>query len=769
MGKLSPVTDLSALCLFLGGAVTMGIATWSWVCAAGLDRRGLAESTLGWGMLALAWIAGAGVLLGATGGLGRMGFFWLHASGLLLTVIWRRRYFPDDCRRWQAWLAGWRGLIGGGTTEGRITAGLLLLLLILAMLAAQAEPVVFDALTYRLSRVGQWLQDGRVAHYATDDPRLNYMPVVADLVVAWLLGATNAGFRLAPLSQLAGGGLLLGATFGLARLAGLGRWPALGAVAVLLGMANVAVQFTTIQNDLLVAGIFSASYFLWHRALLRSEGSWVAGIGVGLAAGAKGTLFYLAPGAVLWTGWLIWQQRRNWRALVPTAGGALLAGLLFFAPVCWRNLATYGEPFGPHEAMVLHHGEPLTPQQRLHKLGINLGTSAVQLLDPNSQPYWCQEWCRAAGRSLLPFLPDKEDRDVFAHYPRRDQVELIMSLHEPDADLVSCGVLAVVLFVGGLVVAAVRRNRDRGAAQVLIWAAGVVIYVLTQHAIVQWHQWAFRFMVLAAPWLAVVGAWGLGQLGRRMQIIVWTVVIGSAVQVFAGVQAQANQAAWQAITRPDRAFSHFLYGQWREWTGGLAPASAPLNVALPNNEPLAAFYRQPAERFVQLARVPDESFRTAEQYLRGKPGWVVVPAARFMGHEGRVRGRAYRYFGQDGSSPYSLAAYRNLRPGEEPASMLYRSLHTAGKNCSTWDLLVRSWRETVSLRLHAPNDGAWSFVIMMEGSRQIGRLAADETCAVSLRVPVDRVAKVRIDFEAANTPSDAVAVPTVELVSDGEP
>ncbi len=763
MGKLSPVTDPAILCLFLSGAVMAGVGAWLGVCTAGLAGRGLLESTLGWLLLALAWVAGAGVILGLAGVLGAFGFFGLHASTLLLLLAWRRKQLSGDGRQWRAWLAGWWRLVAGGSVDGRIAAGLLCGMLLLAVLAIRAEPVVFDALTYRLSRIGQWLQDGRVAHFATDDPRLNYMPVVPDLVIAWLLGATRAGFHLAPLGQLAGGGLVLGATFGLARLAGLRRLGSWGAVALLLGMANVAVQFTTIHSDLFTAGVFAAAYFLWHRALLRGEGSWVAGIGVGLAWGSKGTLFYLAPGAALWVGWLAWRHRRDWRTLRSTAGAAVFAFVVFAAPGLWRNLETYGGWFGPREAVVLHHGGSLSPVQRLHKLWINLGTSAVQLLDPNSQPIWSQEACRALGRSLLPALPSEADRDVFAQYPRRAQVAMIMDLNEPDADVVNCGLLAVILFVGGMVAAFAGRSRAEGAAQILVWGSGVIAYVLTQHALVQWHQWAFRFAVLAAPWLAVVGAWGVNRLGRRGQIAVWVVAVFSAAQVFVNVQWQANQAAWQATVRPDRALSHFVFSRWREWAAGLDSPGNPLTVALPINAPLAAFYRQPSGQAVRLAPVPGDAVRTAEQFLQGKPGWIIVPAGRFMGFEGRVLGRVYCYFGQDGRSGYSLAAYRRLRPGEEPAPLLYRSLRTTRPDRITDDLLVRGWTGTVILRLHNPSAHPWTFTTRAEGDRQEGVLPGGATRDVAVRAPADSAAQVLVDFLTDEPAAAGSRAPVVTL------
>src|ERR1700694_588211 len=60
--------------VFTVDAVMVALAAWLCLCAAGLGRRGLIETSLGWLLLALAWIAGSGALLGMVGGLGRAGF-----------------------------------------------------------------------------------------------------------------------------------------------------------------------------------------------------------------------------------------------------------------------------------------------------------------------------------------------------------------------------------------------------------------------------------------------------------------------------------------------------------------------------------------------------------------------------------------------------------------------------------------------------------------------------------------------------------------------
>lgn len=733
------MSTLVSLLVFSADAVLVAWTAWLGVCAAGLHRRGLVEASLGWLLLALAWIAASGVLLGLGGGLGRTGFFILHAAGLVALLAGRRPW-REDGRRWLDWLAAWGRLLRGGTVEGRLAGGLILVLLVLAVLAAQAEPIVFDALTYRLSRIGAWLQDGTIRHFATDDPRLNYMPVAPDVVIAWLLGATNAGFYLAPWSQLAGGLLLLGATFGLARTVGLARLNALGTVAVVLGMANVAVQFTTVQSDLFTAGVFAAGYLLWHRALVRGEGSWVGGVGVALAFGSKGTMFYLAPGAALWVGWLAWQHRDQWRALLPTAAGLAVAALILVVPGYWRNQATYGSLFGPRDAVVLHHGEFPSPAHYAEKAVRNLGTSAVQLLEPTAQPFWLQGVSRATGEKIISGMPAEADAYVFIGQSRREQLERVMQLAAPDADVVTCGIISAGLFLGGLLLAAVARQRA-GAAQVLVWAAGVLVYLLVQHALVQWHQWAFRFMVLAAPWVAVTGAWAMGALPRKLRMAAWVVVLAAAAEVFVMVQAGTSQAAWPALTRPERSASYFYYRNWRTWAGQLDQPDAPLRLAFPIDHALASFYRLDPPRPVRLGRLSDIKNLTAEAAVGSAPGWLVVPLEQFMGNEGRVMGR---------TGLLNLAAYRKLQPGERPQPLLYGYRASKLGEMLRDELLLRTWPDVpVRLELVNPRTTACRFELRTPMATLAQEVPAGTHLVLEVPVPADIPVWVTINYAAS--------------------
>jgi hypothetical protein len=243
------------------GLLTISAA---WLVQRALNpASGVLGQLLGWGLALLLLVTASGEVLSGLGALGAQGFLLAHAGVFLGLASWRRNYLSEDAaalgvlgRKFIDSLRGDRLVAGLSVVLGLIYIGF-------GLLAAWGEPVVYDALTYRLSRIGLWLQEGRITHFATDDARLNYMPVAPDLVMAWLAGTHRTGFAWVALAQTFGGGLLLVATAGLARCTGLGRAAALGAAGLLVGMANVVPQFTAAYTDLFTAGVFAAAFYIW--------------------------------------------------------------------------------------------------------------------------------------------------------------------------------------------------------------------------------------------------------------------------------------------------------------------------------------------------------------------------------------------------------------------------------------------------------------------------------------------------------------------------
>ena len=727
----------------------------AWLLGRTLAPRGAGlEQLMGWGLSLLLIVAASGELLSWGGGLGATGFLLAHAAILLALAGWRGKSLTDDTRVLGALGAALVAQFQRRDAAAWLGAGLFLFFIGLFLLAAPGQPVLYDALTYRLARIGIWLQDGGISPIAADDARLNYMPVAPDLVMAWLLGAHASGYHWAALAQTFGGGLTLGATAGLARHTGLSRAAALGAAALLWGLANVAPQFTSLHTDLFTTGVLASAFYLWLAALHRGEGSILGGLGAGLALGCKGTVLYLGPGALLWVGWLAWRHPLPWRAWNRTLLAAALGAGLYAAPVHWRNWREYGGLFGPAAHVVQHHAGAF-----VGKLELNLRSAFVQSFDPNSQPWGLQLVAGAAGRRLAAAESD-DDRLVWEHMRRRTTLQQIMMRATPDADVTSFGLIPLTLFGAGIVVALLRWRREESARLVIVWAAGLGVFFLFFHGMQQWHPFGFRYFVLMAPWLAVVAAWGIERQRRGVRVFLWGIAAWTIGSVLWIQNTQTAQTGWLAAAEPERTRPYHVYRGWRDWAEALPAERGGLTVALTEIRPLAAFYRGDRPRPVVLAPSPAARYRTAADFSRASGGgWVIVPATRFLGNEGAVQARVW-LDGGDEAGVFSLAAYRLLPPGAAPAPIFYRWRRARGATGVSHSLLVKTWPGTmVRLGLHNPGSAGWRYECLTPSGRQAGLLAAAGRTELTLDLGDEAVSEVIVRF----VPLEAGAVPEPEI------
>jgi len=727
---------------FSADFAVVAVAAWLLVCACGDRGRGALETATAWCLSFAALVAGAGVVLGETGGLGVSGFLGFHAAAAFALAALRRRHLADDlAAASDAWANARRYLNSGG--PGPVAAvGLLAIVLALFGIAALAHPATADALTYHLPRIGQWLQDGRVRILDSQDARMNFVATVPDLAMSWLICGAGSGFRPVVLAQTFGGLMALGATVGLARQTGLSRGAAIMAGGLLLGMANVAVQFTSSQTDLFTAGVFAAAFYLWVCALRRREASLLGGAGAGLALGAKGTLFYLAPGALVWVVALAWRHPLPWAQWRRTLVAAVLGVALFALPGFVRNWRAYGDPLGPKEWVSKLHQGALSPADYARKLRWNLTSSLAQVFEPQSQPHGLRSVGRAAVEWLAPLVPES-DPYTLDGLGRRDSFRnAFVGRAGPDADVTSFGIVAFALFLAGSAVSLARWRQ--GGQLVATWSAGVGVFLAFFHAMQQWHPYAFRYFILAAPWVAVVSAWGIEQLRGGWRAAAWVLVTAASLDVGWNVTAHTHQSGWRTVTQPERSLTYFASANWGAWSETLSPSDSPLLLCLPEERPVAGFYRLPSGRGVSFVSDPGDSAATAEDLLHGRTGWVVVPARRFLGREGKVAASVWLFRGDDGS-PFSVAAYRLAETGEISSAVLYRDRPTRGQDEITHELLVKTWgSQPTRFKITNPGPVALRYRIVTPVSGFSGEVPPATKGTVEVTLPANTVSEVRL-------------------------
>jgi hypothetical protein len=323
---------------------------------------------------------------------------------------------------------------------------------------------------------------------------------------------------------------------------------------------------------------------------------------------------------------------------------------------------------------------------------------------------------------------------------------------EPDADATTFGVLALLGLVAAAATAAAAPMRP-GAVSVLAWTAGTAVFWLCFNQLQLWNPYGFRYNVLVAPWMAVAAAWWLQTLPGTARKIAWSVSLAAAFAVSWTLLGSTHQVGWRAITQAEHSRGYFVYSRWRKWLGSLDRPAEPLRPALGYNEPVAAFYRLPVPRAVRPEAPPNPALGTAEDFMRGRSGWMVVSAPLFMGREGNVEGRTWLFAG-DPDSPFSVAAYRALQPGESPRPMVYRRGSSSDAHAAFGELLVRSWSDralAVSVR-NAGRDPC-HFVLSTPAGTQSGVIAGGAASEVQVPMPKGAVGEIAVRFDRLQ-PSD---------------
>lgn len=625
------------------------------------ELNGLIAIFVGWLLGGFIIIAGAGVVLGAVGQFSVVGFFSFHLLVFSAATILRRKTFKADIRIPLVWTRHLLQISKKDRYSRWAMLALCLFILGTGILAAAGQPGIYDSLTYRLSRIGHWLQEGTIGFMVTNDPRQNYMPVVPDIIMAWMLGGTTTGYASAALAQWAGGILLLTATVGMARQTGLSRFASVASACIVAGAANVSPQFTTTQTDLITAGLLAASFFLWRSTSLHKQGSILSGLAAGMALGSKGTVFYLLPSLGLMALWYGWRCRLPIKAWSLSLLATCLSLGIFFVPGMMRNLVHYKGMFGPEEFVVMHHH---TEGGRwIEKTQLNLTSFLIQNLEPHSQMPGVSVLTREIAKQVIPLLP-KQDPFTFEGISRQAVLNGLIDRKSPDADGTTFGVPVMLLFGLGAVASVAWRRR--GAGEIRVVCLGIVSYFVFFHAMQLWHPYGYRYFILASPWIAIIGAWFLEGIRHPVRILVWGGVLISSASTAISTLYTCHNAGRGAAFYPRQSMFSYVHLTWSEWLSELPRAGDTIYVALPFNRPLAPFYRRENSPLVELVELGGLTGLTAEQAVSDLQGaWLITSPRNFLGNEGNVVRYEWLFRG-DPNSPYSIVAYRTVAPRVAP-------------------------------------------------------------------------------------------------------
>lgn len=260
---------------------------------------------------------------------------WLSVVAVLLLVVWRWRPDGHPPAPFQLDRAEWGMLALMG-----------IFLSVLTVIALAAPPNTWDSLTYHMSRVAHWIQNGSVDFYPTAVTRQLYQHPLAEYGILHLQ-LLAGGDQFANLVQLAAYALgMVSASLITRELGGARRAQIVSAV--LFGTLPMAIlQATSTSTDLVIA--LWVMLFAWFclravRGGLTWQIAFGAGLALGLALAAKGTAYIFVMPFALWLA-VAAILRHSVRAL---GYGLMIMGVALIFPLAHlaRNMADSGSPLG---------------------------------------------------------------------------------------------------------------------------------------------------------------------------------------------------------------------------------------------------------------------------------------------------------------------------------------------------------------------------------------------------------------------------------------
>jgi hypothetical protein len=282
--------------MMLFPAFALGLLTLSLVRAGGSLRLGVARA--GVVMLLLTELGSEALSAFAALKPAPLAAFWAGAAGAAGIWAWRTKAAAGLLRRLRH------------ATPRAWPYGLVMLVGVLTLtVACLAPPNTWDGMTYHMSRVVHWLENGSLNYFHTAITRQNAMPPLGEETILHLQALSGSDrWANIPAWFYFCGSLLLVHLLSKATGVAPATTALCTALAALLPMA--LFQATSCKNDAITA--FLCLFFC--HALLRlsrrwclSEAAW-AGASLGLGLYCKGTVLLIAGSCGLAFAWLFWMR-----------------------------------------------------------------------------------------------------------------------------------------------------------------------------------------------------------------------------------------------------------------------------------------------------------------------------------------------------------------------------------------------------------------------------------------------------------------------------
>lgn len=431
----------------------------------------------------IAWASGAIVITEVLSLFGiinawSLAFSWAMLSGISFLLL-RRKHFSFSAMNGEVM----------SKADSLILDAVGVICFITLVTALVSVPNNWDSMTYHLSRVEHWLQNGSLLHFPTTNERQLYSGPFAEILILNFLALSGDHYFSNAVQWLAMVGTLFAAASVTKRLGGGVGAQLMGALFVVTLPMGI-LQSSSTQNDYAVAFFIICAVdrmLAWQANDYDLRNGFLLGAALGLAVLTKGTAYlYLAPMLIILA--MVGRRTINKRVIVQFGAIAVIA-ITINAGHFARNLDVFGVPFGPSAEV---RNEKVTPasvySNLVRDLGSNLYSPFKRLNDvvEASVVSTHRVFDIDLNNPASTFLTER-----FGFYP-----DTRYALHEDSAGNplhVLLGIVALVIVVAW----------SRADIAIIGYTAGVVLAFLTFAVLLKWNPWITRLllpgMVLCGP------------------------------------------------------------------------------------------------------------------------------------------------------------------------------------------------------------------------------------------------------------------------------
>jgi hypothetical protein len=399
--------------------------------------------------------------------------------------------------------------------------GSLVILSAVGFISFVSPPNTLDALSYHMSRVAHWVQNGNVVFYPTNILRQLHQNPWSEFAILQfqVLGKNDAFANLVQWFSMAGS--LIGTSLVAAQLGGNRQGQILTTLVVATIPMGIA-QGSSTQNDYVLS--FWLVCFVYFILLLKSQVTWgnviLSGLSLGLAILTKATAYlYAVPFVVLGAFILL---RTNYRRGLLC--GVLMVFLVFTLNIGhWsRNYQLYGNPLGPDRETpngFVYSNEIISARVLVSNVVRNvsnhIGTPYQKIND--SFEYGIEWIHQVIGISL--------------NDPRTTWTKSRFGIEKPSTlEDWSGNLLHLISLLGCSLLLLVQKKKDWN---LIVYSTSLMLAFLLFCLYLRWQPWNSRLhLPLFVLWSVVIGLVASNFPKKAQIIFAFTLFVGSLPWVF---------------------------------------------------------------------------------------------------------------------------------------------------------------------------------------------------------------------------------------------